>query len=64
MNSSITALTWVFRLSQMTISGVMQLMVRGGDQAGVIGFGHAPALALAAAVDAHPVEQVAARAPA
>ena len=36
----------------------MQLAVRGGDQAGVIGFGHRAALALAPAVDADPVEQV------
>ncbi len=36
----------------------MQLVVRGGDQAGVVGFGHGPALALAPAVDADPVEQV------
>lgn len=34
--------------------------MRGGDQAGVIGFGQAAALALASAMDAHPVEQVAA----
>jgi len=40
----------------------MQLLVRGGDQAGVIGFGHAAALALASPVDAHPVEQAASRA--
>ena len=40
----------------------MQFLVRGGDQAGVIGFGHRAALALAAAVDADPVEQVAPRA--
>ena len=40
----------------------MQLLVRGGDQAGVIGFGHAAALALASPVDAHPVEQAAPRA--
>ena len=37
----------------------MQFLVRGGDQAGVIGFGHRAALAFAAAVDADPVEQVA-----
>ena len=37
----------------------MQLLVRGGDQAGVIGFGHGPALALAAPVHTHPVEQAA-----
>ena len=37
----------------------MQLVVRGGDQAGVVGFGHRAALALAPAVDADPVEQVA-----
>jgi len=36
----------------------MQLLVRGGDQAGVVRFGHRAALALAAAVNAHPVEQV------
>ncbi len=35
----------------------MQLVVRGGDQAGVVGFGHRAALALAPAVDAGPVEQ-------
>ena len=40
----------------------MQLLVRGGDQAGVVGFGHRAALALAPAVDADPVEQVAPRA--
>ena len=40
----------------------MQFLVRGGDQAGVIGFGHRAALALAAAVDADPVEQVTPRA--
>ena len=40
----------------------MELVVRGGDQAGVIGFGHGPALAFAAAVDADPVEEAAARA--
>ena len=38
-----------------------QLLVRGGDQAGVIGFGHAAALALAPAVHPHPVEQAAPR---
>ena len=37
----------------------MQFLVRGGDQASVIGFGHRAALALAPAVDADPVEQVA-----
>jgi hypothetical protein len=37
----------------------MQLLVRGGDQVSVVGFGHGPALALAPAVDAHPVEQAA-----
>ncbi len=37
----------------------IQLVTRGGDQAGVIGFEHAAALALASAVDTHPVEQVA-----
>ena len=36
----------------------MQLVVRGGDQASVVGFGHRAALALAPAVDADPVEQV------
>ncbi len=36
----------------------MQLLVRGGDQASVIGFGHRAALALAPAVDTDPVEQV------
>ncbi len=36
--------------------------MRGGDQAGVIGFGHRAALALAPAVDADPVEQAAPRA--
>jgi hypothetical protein len=35
------------------------LLVRGGDQAGVIGFEHAAALAFASPVDAHPVEQAA-----
>ena len=40
----------------------MQLVVRGGDKASVIGFGHRAALALAPAVDADPVEQVAPRA--
>ena len=40
----------------------MQLVVRGGDQASVVGFGHRAALALAPAVDADPVEQVAPRA--
>ena len=40
--------------------GGMQLVVRGGDQAGVVGFGHRAALTLAAAVDAGPVEQAAA----
>ena len=40
----------------------MQLLVRGGDQAGVVGFGHAAALAFTPAVQAHPVEQAAARA--
>jgi len=39
-----------------------ELGVRGGDQLGVVGFGHGAALALAAAVHAHPVEQAAARA--
>ena len=39
-----------------------QLPVRGGDLAGVVGFGHAAALAFTAAVQAHPVEQAAARA--
>ena len=38
----------------------MQLVVRGGDQAGVVGFGHGAALAFAAAVDADPVEEPAA----
>ena len=36
----------------------MQLVVRGGDQASVVVFGHRAALALAPAVDADPVEQV------
>jgi len=40
----------------------MQLVMRGGDQAGVVGFGHRAALALAPAVDADPVIQVAPRA--
>ena len=40
----------------------LQLLVRGGDQPGVVCFGHRAALALAAAVDADPVEQVAPRA--
>src|SRR5271157_2958325 len=40
----------------------VQLVVRGGDQAGVVGFGHRAALAFAPAVDADPVEQVAPRA--
>jgi hypothetical protein len=31
--------------------------VRGGDQTGVVGFGQAGAVALAAAVDMHPVEE-------
>jgi DDE superfamily endonuclease len=35
----------------------MQLVVRGGDQCGVVGFGHRAALALAPAVDADLVEQ-------
>ena len=39
----------------------LQLPVRGGDQLSVVGFGHGPALALAAAVDADPVIQVAPR---
>jgi hypothetical protein len=39
----------------------MQLLVRGGDQPGVIGFGHAAALALAPPVHPHPVEQAAPR---
>jgi len=39
----------------------MQLLVRGGDQAGVIGFGQGAAFALAAGVDAGPVEEPAAR---
>ena len=34
--------------------------MRGGDQACVVGFGHGPALALAAGVDADPVEEPAA----
>ena len=38
----------------------MKLLVRGGDQAGVIGFGQAAAFALAAGVDADPVEEPAA----
>jgi hypothetical protein len=37
----------------------VQLLVRGGDQVRVVGFGHRAALALAPAVDADPVEQVA-----
>ena len=37
----------------------MQVLVRGGDQAGVIGFGHRAALAFTPAVDADPVEQAA-----
>ena len=39
----------------------MQLLVRGGDQAGLIGFGHTAALALASPVHPHPVEQAAPR---
>jgi len=39
----------------------IQLMVRGGHQASVIGFGHAAALARASAVDTYPVEQAAPR---
>ena len=35
----------------------MQLVVRGGDQASVVGFGHRAALALAPAVDADPVDR-------
>jgi hypothetical protein len=35
-------------LSQIKMTGAVQLMVRSGDQASVIGFGHAAALALAA----------------
>ena len=34
-----------------------ELIVRGGDQAGVVRFGHAAPLAFAAAVDADPVEE-------
>ena len=37
----------------------MQVLVRGGDQARVVGFGHRAALALAPAVDADLVEQAA-----
>ncbi len=40
----------------------LQFLVRGGDQPGVVCFGHRAALALAAAVDADPVEQAAPRA--
>jgi hypothetical protein len=39
----------------------MELVVRGGDQAGVIGFGHGPALAFPAGVHADLVEEPAAR---
>ena len=42
--------------------GGMQLLVSGGDQVSVVGFGHRAALAPAPAVDAHPVEQAAPRA--
>jgi hypothetical protein len=38
-----------------------ELVVRGGDQAGVIGFGHGPALAFPAGVHADLVEEPAAR---
>ena len=38
----------------------MKLGVRGGDQAGVVSFGHRAALALAPGVDAGPVEEPAA----
>ena len=38
----------------------MELVVRGGDKAGVVGFGQGPAFALAAGVDAGPVEEPAA----
>src|ERR1035438_1001581 len=56
VNSRMTLLRWVFRLSQITMTGAARV-VRGGDQARVIGFGHAPALALAPPVDAQPVEE-------
>jgi len=35
----------------------MELVVRGGDQACVVGFGHAAALALAPGMHADPVEE-------
>ncbi len=38
----------------------MKLLVRGGDQFGVIGFGHGPAFALAAGADADPAGEPAA----
>jgi len=38
----------------------MKLVVRGGDQVRVVGFGHGPALAFAAGVHADPVEEPAA----
>ena len=62
MKRRIAALMWVFKLSQTKNDGGLQLVMRGGDQAGVVSFGHRAALALAAAVDAGPVEQAAPRA--
>jgi hypothetical protein len=61
MKARIAALMWVFKIVPAQDDWGLQLVVRGGDQFGVIGLGHRAALAFAAAVDAGPVEQAAAR---
>jgi len=60
MKARIAALRWVFKLSHIN-HGSMQLVVRGGDQAGVVRLGHRAALTFAATVGAGPVERTATR---
>jgi hypothetical protein len=57
VNVRIALLRWVLRLSQIRMTGGVQSAVRGGDQFRVVGFGHAAALSLRAAVQPQPVEE-------
>jgi len=48
----------VFKLSQIKMIGRLQLLVGGGEQGGVVGFGQAAAFPAASAVGHVPVVQV------
>ena len=55
-------LMWVLRLSQIKMTGAVSWLCAAVTSSGVVGFGQGAALARAAAVNADPVEQAAARA--